>query len=57
MAISYGSLGKHNKAYAALKKAYLLNSEDLTVTRMLAKLSEEREEFVDAVQYYERILE
>lgn len=57
MAISYGSMGKHNKAYTALKKSYVLNPEDLTVTRMLAKLCEEREEFAEAVQYYEHLLE
>jgi tetratricopeptide (TPR) repeat protein len=57
MAIAYGSMGKHNKAHTALKKSHMLNPDDLTVTRMLAKLSEEREEFYDAVQYYEQILE
>lgn len=57
MAIAYGSMGKHSKAFTALKKSHLLNPEDLTVTRMLAKLSEDREEFAEAVQCYETILE
>ena len=57
MGIAHGSMGKHGKALNSLRKSYALNPDDIIVARMLAKLSEGREEFSDAAQYYERVLE